>query len=81
MAMGVMDALRRAGKSPPQDYLLYGFDVVRRANFEAYDISSIGFRKAELIAMIAGFVADPAGFAKDAPVRRIDTRFVERSTG
>ena len=81
MAMGVMDALRRAGKSPPQDFLLYGFDVVRRANFEAYDISSIGYRKAEMINMIARFVADPTEFAKEEPVRRIDTRFVARATG
>lgn len=81
MAMGVMDTLRRAGKSPPHDVLLYGFDVVRRANFDPYDISSIGFRKAELIAMIASFVADPVQFAKEGSVRRIDTRFVPRSTG
>ena len=81
MAMGVMDGLRKQGISAPDDYLLYGFDVVRRANFEAYDISSIGFKKAEMIAMISSFVADPKAFNQVGQIQTIDTRFVQRSTG
>ena len=83
MAMGVMDGISKVDplQQPPNTYLLYGFDVVRRANFESFDISSIGYRKAEMIEMIVSFVANPDAFAENGRIRTIDTRFVQRSTG
>lgn len=81
MAMGMMDGLRARDLLPPRDYRLYGFDAVVNANFNAFDISSIGFDKAELIHGISMFLKDPTGYRNHPEVHELHTRFVERSTG
>lgn len=79
MAMGVMDGLGRTGRRPPADYLLYGFDAVEKGNFGAYDISSVGFDRSELVAGILAFLKAPEEFP--ATGLDIPTRFIARSTG
>ncbi|GAD56677.1 LacI family DNA-binding transcriptional regulator [Limimaricola cinnabarinus] len=81
MAMGVMDGMRPTGLRPPQDYLLYGFDALSRSNFDAYDISTIGFDKGVLIERVALFLKDPAGFSARGELHEIRTGFVPRGTG
>ena len=51
------NGLRRAGRQPPTDYLLYGFDAVEKGNFAAYDISSVGFDRSALVAGILSFLS------------------------
>ncbi len=80
MAMGIMDVFRKSDMMPPKDYLLFGYDVVRRAHFDHYDISSIGFKKAEIIELVLDFVKSPAAFQKNGNSREISARFVQRGT-
>ncbi|KMW60480.1 Transcriptional regulator, LacI family [Candidatus Rhodobacter oscarellae] len=79
MAMGVMDQLRAQGKHPPRDYSLFGFDAIERGNFGAYDISSVGFDRADFIQAILSFLQEPEAFPETGLC--IPTRYIARSTG
>lgn len=81
MAMGVLDVHREAIlKIGPKAFLLYGFDDVTLAEYEAYPISSIGYDKTAYIKEILRFLTNTKAFRSGGTLVQIPTYFVSRES-
>lgn len=81
MAMGVLDVHRHAIlEQAPKAFLLYGFDDLTLAEYDAYPISSIGYDKTVYIKEILRFLTRPNEFREDGILVQVPTYFVSRAT-